>query len=84
MGTGEERAYLGMKQKSGGVCSHEERDTRGTQQRQKNPGGAPLRCSPLLFMGCSVDGGLELHKQEPVVGVPPAPTVSTKSPVKRQ
>lgn len=53
---------------------------RGTReeprQRQKGPGGAPLRqCLP-LFMGCSVDGGLELHKQEPAVGVPPAPTAS--------
>lgn len=30
--------------------------------------------SPLLFMGCSVNGGLELCKQEPVVGVPTVPT----------
>lgn len=30
--------------------------------------------SLILFMGCSVDGDLELCKQKLVVGVPPAPT----------
>jgi hypothetical protein len=68
---------LGIKLKSGGIGHREERG------HERNPGrcgralvehhsGSGLSTPigfPLLFMGCSVDGGLELCNQQPVVVV---------------